>query len=130
MFAAANDLGSVYAAETGFLLSRSPDTVRAPDVTFVRKARVATTSAEGYSPGAPDLAVEVLSRGDTASEVPAKVQEWLDAGTLVVWVADPRRATITSYSSSKPPRTIPAGQSLDCGDLMPGLSISVAELFA
>jgi Uma2 family endonuclease len=67
-------LGAVYAAETGFLLGRDPDTVRAPDAAFVRRERVEEVGeTEGYWPGAPDLAVEVVSPGDAYAEVEGKV---------------------------------------------------------
>ena len=80
-----NDLGAVYAAETGFLISTNPDTVRAPDVAFVSRKRIeGVKKAEGYWPGAPDLAVEVVSPGDTYTEVEEKAIEWLEAGTLMV----------------------------------------------
>ncbi len=65
-----NRLGTVYAAETGFRLSSNPDTVRAPDVAFVSRARVeAVGEVEGFWPEAPDLAIEVVSPGDSFAEV-------------------------------------------------------------
>ena len=61
-----HDLGVVYAAETGFLLSRDPDTVRAPDVAFVNKVRLAEVDDDsGFMPLAPDLVAEVLSPNDS-----------------------------------------------------------------
>ena len=82
----AHDLGTVYAAETGFKLATDPDTVRAPDVAFVGRARVeAVGELEGFWPGTPDLAVEVVSPRDGAhAEVEEKVFDWLDAGTKTV----------------------------------------------
>src|ERR687886_785714 len=69
-----NQLGTVYAAETGFRLATDPDTVRAPDVAFVSRARVETVGeVEGFWPGAPDLAVEVISPGDRYADVEEKV---------------------------------------------------------
>jgi len=55
-----NDLGKVFAAETGFILERNPDTVRAPDTGFVRKERLPAPLTGKYFPGAPDLAMEVV----------------------------------------------------------------------
>ena len=73
-------LGVVFGAETGFCIASNPDTVRAPDVAFVRRERIGGGLPEGFFPGAPDLAVEVLSPNDRASEVLAKVRDWLAAG--------------------------------------------------
>lgn len=97
-FADKHDLGELAAAETGFLLSRDPDTVRAADVAFVRKSRLSSIPQRGYFQGAPDVAVEVLSPNDTASKVLDKVQDWLHAGSVQVWVVDPERATLSIYS--------------------------------
>ena len=94
-----NSLGAVYAAETGFVLSRHPDTVRAPDVAFVRGERLASAPAEGFFPGPPDLAVEVVSPTDTYSAVEEKVFGWLEAGCRAVVVLDPRRQVASVYRS-------------------------------
>src|SRR3954464_15362773 len=82
--------GQLLAAETGFTLSRNPDTVRAPDIAFVRRDRV-PVETQGFPEMAPDLAVEVLSPDDRPGETLAKVGDWLDAGAQLVWVIDPER---------------------------------------
>jgi Uma2 family endonuclease len=95
-----NGLGKVYAAETGFLLETDPDTVRAPDVAFVRLERLREFgSVTGFLPGAPELAVEVVSPGDTHSEVEEKSIGWLRAGCLLVLTLNPRNRTVTAYRS-------------------------------
>ena len=77
-----NKLGKVYAAETGFILHRNPDTVRAPDAAFVTAERAKETEGnEGFFPGPPDLAVEVISPNDSDEDVEAKVLDYLRAGT-------------------------------------------------
>src|SRR4051812_24414815 len=63
-----NGLGKVYAAETGFTIARNPDTTRAPDVAFVRHERVPKTPRRGFFDGPPDLAIEVVSPGDSHSD--------------------------------------------------------------
>src|SRR5204863_137465 len=78
-------------AETGFTLSRGPDTVRAPDIAFVRRERLPDPIPVGFPDLAPDLVVEVLSPGERAGEILAKVADWLSAGTRLVWVVDPER---------------------------------------
>ena len=94
---ASHGLGTLYAAETGFLLARAPDTVRGPDIAFVRAGRPPPPD-RGYYPGAPDLAVEVLSPDDRPGYVSDKVAEWLD-GARAVWIVDPRKRTLTIHES-------------------------------
>jgi len=93
----ANELGVVYAAETGFALSRHPDTVRAPDVAFIRGDRLPSPEPNGYPELGPDLVVEVLSPGDRPGEVHAKIADWLSASTRLVWVIDPDRRIARVY---------------------------------
>jgi Uma2 family endonuclease len=123
-------LGAVYAAETGFRLATRPDTVRAPDVAFVRRERVeAIGEVQGYLPGAPDLAVEVVSPGDTYSEVEEKVLDWLAGGARMVLVVDPRRRTVTVYRSREEIRVLAEEDVLDGVDVVPGWRVAVKELF-
>ena len=123
-------LGRVFGAETGFQIGHDPDTVRAPDVAFVCAERVGPTLAKGFFQGPPDLAVEVVSPNDRASEVFAKVQDWLDAGCRVVWVVDPETRTVTVYCSREEIKVLGASDSLTAADLLPGFSVPVAEIFA
>ncbi len=126
-----NRLGTVYAAETGFRLATDPDTVRAPDVAFVSRARVeAVGEIEGFWPGAPDLAVEVVSPGDTYAEVEEKVFAWLDAGTRMVIVVNPRRRSATVYRSQADMIAFTEADVLDGGDVVPGFELAVREIFA
>ena len=120
-------LGKTYAAETGFLISRNPDTVRAPDASFVRADRV--VHVRTYFPGAPDLAVEVLSPNDRASEVEAKVRQWLRSGTRMVMVVDPETRTATVHTPTATSR-LSSGDTLDGGDVVPGWRLPLAEIFA
>lgn len=124
------DLGSVFAAETGFQISSNPDTVRAPDVAFVRRERVeAAGEIEGYWPGAPDLAVEVVSPNDRFAEVEEKVADWLAAGTRMVLVVNPRGRTVTVRTSEKEARILSEEEVLDGGDVVPGWTLPVADVF-
>jgi Uma2 family endonuclease len=129
-FVERNKLGRVYLAETGFILSRNPDTVRAPDAAFVAAARVAQQKRrEGYFDGAPDLAVEVVSPDDTDIEVQEKVLEYLEAGTRAVWVVRPRLKTITIHRSPKEVRVLTVNDMLSGEDILPGLSVTLSEIF-
>ena len=87
-FVREHDLGTVYAAATGFRVATDLDTVLAPDAAFVSKERVDTVrDTDGFWPGAPDLAVEVVSRHDLYTEVVEKVIDWLEAGARMVVVS-------------------------------------------
>ena len=126
----AHSLGKVYGAETGFLIQQNPDTVRAPDVAFVRKERVdATGRITGYRTGAPDLAVEVNSPSDRKREIHNKVTEWLAAGSRLVWVVDPKTRTITVYRSLSDVETLSEKDLLEGEGVVPGFRIEVVKIF-
>jgi Uma2 family endonuclease len=123
-------LGAFYVAETGFQLASDPDTVRAPAVAFVRRERVEEVGdIEEYFPGASDLAIEVISPSDTYTKVKEKVIEWLDAGTRIVMVIDPRMRMVTVYRSRSNIVILSEGEILDGGDVVPGWTMPVGELF-
>jgi Uma2 family endonuclease len=127
----AGDLGLVFASETGFKLASDPDTVRAPDVAFVAKARVEETGIpRGYWPGAPDLAIEVVSPTDRHSRVEGKALHWLEAGTRAVVVVDPPRRTATVYRGAHDIRVLHADEALGLDDVVPGWSPPVGAFFA
>jgi Uma2 family endonuclease len=127
----ANALGEVLGAETGFKLASDPDTVRAPDVAFIRRERVPPEGApEGFWPGAPDLAVEVLSPSDTSYEVEERVDQWLRAGARAVWVLNPRRRTVTIHRPGKQPLALAEDDTLHGGEAVPQFSCVVATLFS
>ena len=126
----ARQLGLVYAAETGFLLAREPDTVRAPDVAFVARERaVDIDDDQGFVTVVPDLVGEVVSPRDSFSDVEEKVLAWLAAGTRLVIVVEPTTRTIHAYRGSDRVVVLREGEQLDAGDVVPGLTIAVAELF-
>jgi Uma2 family endonuclease len=120
----------VYAAETGFRLASDPDTVRAPNVAFVSRARVEMVGeVEGFWPEAPDLAVEVLSPGDSYAEVEEKVFAWLDARTKMVVVINPRQRSATVYKSPTDITALAEAAVLNGGDVVPGFELAVREIF-
>jgi len=124
------DIGMTFCAETGFLLARDPDTVRAPDYAFIRKDRLPAQQPEDvYWPGPPDLAVEVVSPGDTIHEIDDKVKAWLDAGALMVWVVNPKWRSVTVYRSATDIKTLTEGDELSGEDVVPGFRCRVGEIF-
>jgi Uma2 family endonuclease len=126
----ANNLGVVFAAETGFKLASDPDTVRAPDVSFVRRDRIPESGLpKGYWPGPPDLAVEVISPGDTYTEVEEKVYEWIDAGARMVIVAKARNRTLKVYRSRTDVKVLTESDELTGEDVVTGFSCKISDLF-
>ena len=129
-FVKANGLGRAYSSNTGFLLERDPDYVLAPDASFVRQERVETATEErGYFPGAPDFVAEVISPNDRYSDVAEKVQEWLNAGTPMVVVVNPRDRTASVHTPNSV-ITLTESDILDGGDIVPGWRLPVADIFA
>lgn len=126
----AHRLGDVLAAETGFIIARDPDTVRAPDIAFVRRQRI---PPEGrpikFWDGAPDLAVETMSPSDTVFELDEKVREWLETGTRLVWVVNPKQRTVTVYRPDNSAQILTTADTLSGEDVVPGFEIPIAELF-
>jgi Uma2 family endonuclease len=126
----AHNLGTVYAAETGFQLAQDPDTVRAPDVAFVSRQRLAAVEeTEGYWPGAPDVAVEVISPSDRYTDVEDKVVEWLEAGSRMVIVVNPRQRAVTVYHSRTDIIRLTEEDTLEGGDVVPGWQLPIREVF-
>ena len=128
-FVRERQLGEVYAGDTGFLLRRNPDTVRAPDIAFVRQARLVDEPSEGYFPGAPDLAVEVVSPNDFAQDVERKVQDYLAAGTAMVWVLYPETRHLVVYRPDGQARVLGEKDTVEGGALLPEFACKVGELF-
>ena len=125
-----NRLGVVVTNDSGFILSRSPDTVRGPDVSFVSRERLASVGDPVAAfPGAPDLAVEVLSPSNTPAGMHAKVADYLAAGTRLVWVVDPEGRVVRAYDTLLAPRVLGCGETLDGGDVVPGFRVRVEEIF-
>ena len=124
-------LGKVFAAETGFVLAVDPDTVRAPDVAFVSRERLALLSkTNGFFPGPPDLAVEVISPDDSYAEVEEKVEAWLNSGCRVVVVVNPRNRTLKVYRSTADVALLTVADAFHCQDLLPGFKLPVSQIFS
>jgi Uma2 family endonuclease len=125
-------LGRVYGADTGFRLR--DDTVRAPDVAFVRAERVSKVHGPGphgkaFANGAPDLAVEIFSPSDSVPQLMRKVKQHLAAGCHTVWVVYPERQEIHVFESSGADRLLHIGDRIEAPELLPGFSVPVAEFF-
>lgn len=130
-FVKAHRLGLVFGAETGFRLASDPDTVRASDLAFVRRERIPEGGIpRGFWTGAPDLAIEVISPSDRYTEVEAKVEDWLDTGTRMVVVVNPRTRTVTVYRSPTEVIRLTEANLFNGDDGLPDFTCQVSELFA
>lgn len=114
--------GQLIAAETGFVLGRGPDTVRAPDIAYIRQDRLPDPDLGGFAELAPDLVVDVLSPEDRTRAIQEKAGHWLRAGTLLVWVVDPRRQTTHIYRNDGTEEFVGAEGTLRGEDILPGFS--------
>ncbi len=125
------DLGDVFMAGTGFRIARDPDTVRAPDVSFLRAERWnALERPQAFIEGAPDLAVEIVSPSDSAEEVNEKALSSLDAGVRLLWVVHSHGRTVTVYAPDRTARVLGNGDTLDGGDVVPGFRLLIQSIFA
>jgi Uma2 family endonuclease len=121
--------GGLFIPGTGFLLARNPDTVRAPDVAYVGPERLAQARVPGFPELAPDLVVEVVSPNDAASEIQRKVDEWLRAGTRLVWVLYPTTRSAMAYQTDGQARLLHADDTLTGDPVLPGFTCRVGDLF-
>jgi Uma2 family endonuclease len=123
--------GAVFVGDVGFTLHRDPDTVRGPDVAFVRKDRLPPGPIpNSYLEFAPDLVVEVVSHHDRPGELLAKVGEWLDAGARLVWVIDPERRLARVYRADGTEHILKETDRLLGEDVLPGFSCTLASILA
>ena len=120
--------GAVFVGDVGFTLHRDPDTVRGPDIAFVRTNRLPKPIPNTYLEFAPDLVVEVLSHHDRPGEVLAKVGDWLDAGARLVWVVDPERRLARVYREDGTEDILDETNQLLGEDVLPGFSCTLASI--
>jgi Uma2 family endonuclease len=120
----------VVVTEVGFKLAANPDTVRGPDIAFMRRDRLPAKGTRGFLKDPPDAVIEVLSPDDRPSEMRRKITQYLDKGVALVVVIDPKGATATSFRPSKDPVTLREEDDLlDLGDVIPGFHCRLGEIF-
>jgi len=124
-FTRSNKLGLVYASDTGFRLT--DDTVRAPDVSFVRQSRI--QGGDGYYQGAPDLAVEIYSPSDRVRQLMRKVKQYFAAGTHTIWIVYPETREVQILEATGTDRLLTGDDLLEATELLPGFSVPIAEFF-
>lgn len=127
-YAGERKLGEVL-PNAAFFIAREPPSVRAPDVSFVSRERIAETNLDGWFEGAPELAVEVVSPSESAEDLETKVVQYLAAGSMAVWVICPKTRTVHVHESGGAVRVLAVGDVLEGPELFPGWSVKVSELF-
>lgn len=130
-FVERHDLGIVATGDPGYVLRRDPDLVRAPDVSFIARERIPESGLpkRGFWEGWPTFAVEVVSPDDRATEVHTKVQQFLQAGTRLVWIVWPDQRSETVYDAIDGVRELGPEERLDGGDILQGFTAKVSDLF-
>lgn len=128
-FLEGKDLGIVLGADG--MVRLFPGNIREPDVSFISWSRFPNRV---LPPGAvlnlaPDLAVEILSAGNTAAEMDRKRQEYFAAGTRLVWMVDPKARTVRVYTSPEQSVTLDESMVLEGGAVLPGFGLPVREMF-
>jgi Uma2 family endonuclease len=124
-----NQLGDMVVGDSGFIVSRDPDTVLGPDVAFTRAERLPTESTGTYSEVIPDLIVEIISPGNTRKDVEEKTARWLAAGVSVVWNVRSDDRTVSIHMSDGSAQTLSENDDLAGGDVLPGFTCRVSEFF-
>ncbi len=127
-YAAESGTGDVV-VESGFILERRPDTVRTPDVAFVRAERFGGTPPPGFAPFPPDLAVEIASPADALAALESKVDEYIGAGCEAVWVVNPQKQRVMEYLRGGAVRVFGPSEEIEGRDLLPGFRCTVRDLF-
>ena len=123
--------GRVSDSNGGYTL---PDTsMRAPDVGWVSKERLASVTAEQlkkFAPVTPDFVIEVRSESDSLTELKAKMVKWLANNVRLAWLVDPKEQTTTIYRPNVEPEQVPFDQTLSGEDVLVGFTLNVKDVLS
>ena len=123
-------LGRIAGSDAGMMLERGPDTVREPDIAYISAEKLPLgVNIQGFYQGAPDLVVEIRSPSDSLTAVNDKAQMWLRFGVGLVWVVFPDSRTVEAHPASGPPVLLGEDDNLDGGDVLPGFTCAVKDIF-
>ncbi|MGI9091182.1 MAG: Uma2 family endonuclease [Gemmatimonadaceae bacterium] len=127
-FVRENKLGRVFAAETGFILAEG--TVRGIDISFVGNEKIAEFGIpDKFFPVAPDLAIEVISPGNTFGEIQDKIEEYISAGTKLIWIVYPKQKMVQIYRRDNLINILREDDTLDGEDVLPNFKLKLSEIF-
>ena len=123
-------LGRLATSDSGVWLERDPDTVREPDIAFISAERLPLdVRVRGYYEVTPDLVVEVVSPSNSRRKMDEKARMWLEFGALLVWVVYSDTRSVDVYPEDGKMTTLSENDTLDGGDVLPGFSCAVSEIF-
>jgi len=128
-FVQAHNIGRVGVGEAGIYIRRNPDTIRATDVLYISHERYAQRKSTSYPDVAPELIVEILSPGDSWTDVTQKLRDYFSIGVQLVWIVDPAVRGVYAYRSLTDVREFKSTDDLPGDDVLPGFSVAVARLF-
>lgn len=124
-------LGKLFVGEVGIYTKRNPDTVRGADLVFVSHERLAKQDPNAaYLTVAPEIVIEILSPGNRAEDLETKVQEYLAAGSLEVWVGHPQSRTLRRHLSGGAGSELLDEAATLRTPVLPGFSLPIAKIFA
>jgi Uma2 family endonuclease len=130
-FVDAHALGMIYPVSFTYKLGRNPDILRIPDISFITSGRIPEEwPPVGYSEVVPDLAVEIVSPTNSAADLRRRTQDYLGAGVSQVWIVWPDDESVSVYADNMTPTELSSDDRLDGGDVLPGFSVKVGDLFA
>ena len=123
-------LGRLAGSDAGVRLECNPDTVREPDIAYISAEKMPLdVRATTYYEVVPDMVVEVASQSDTLQSINDKARMWLDYGTQLVWVVFPNSRSVDVHPAGGAVFTLGEGDTLDGGDVLPGFSCAVQDIF-
>lgn len=125
----AQNLGYGFGAETGFLVSRDPDSLLAPDFAFVSHDQLPQPLPDEFLDFAPRLVIEVVSPSNTASEILQKVTLFLEAGSRLVWVVYPSQKKVVVHRPGGDASTLGIDDALSGEDVFPAFSLDISKIF-
>lgn len=124
-------IGEIASGEAGFTIEEGPDTVVAPDLTFVAAEAAGAMSDDipGFPRYVPPLVVEVKSPSDSEPQITTKLSLYYAAGVREIWWVRPKAKTLTRYWADRDPATLRLGDVLDDVEALPGFSMAVDDIF-
>lgn len=121
-------LGQVCGSEIGFFIENEPDTIRSPDVSFVRAELADAHDEDEWYPHAPDLAIEVVSPSNTRRDVTEKTAMWLAHGGRSVWVVDPARRAGAIHRADGSVVSVGEDDELRDDAVLPGFAVRLCDM--
>ena len=122
--------GLALASGVGYHIKSDPDHVRVPSVAYIKQERMDVEEPEFFFPGAPDIAIENVTTCDTYCYMDDKVRAWFEAGSGMVVVINVHSKSLMVHHSLRQSARLTEGDTLDGGDVLPGWSMAVADIFS